>query len=218
MGTDVDGYEDDDRTPAFDDALFDRRMRVMSLRNGGMTYSAIATAMQIDPSTARRDEAWAKRYICGDDPESVVAVHRSIIADSRTANYRAMLSGDKDATANIFKGLEHEAKLLGLYAPVRVQTGPSHVEFSERAAELIAQIAPDTLKELLRGTSHDPTTPTRRAADHADLAGRSADDDRDIADAEEVPLPGSDQPLPADPATEPAAGAPLPDDWANIGN
>ena len=148
--------DDDDDQPSFDDELYERRMRVLSLRLGGMTYRDIATALKIDPSTARRDESAAKRMMTGDDIEGVIAGQRKVIADIRTANYRAMLNGDKDAATSILKGLDHEAKLLGLYAPTRIQTGPSHIEFSERAAELIAAVSPDTLKELLRGTAIDP--------------------------------------------------------------
>lgn len=154
-----DGREYDDPEPGeagFDDELFERRMQVLSLRNGGMTYRAIASGLGISPDTARRDEIWARRYIGRDDIEAVINTQRSIILDGRRANYRAYLSGDKDATVAIFKGLDHEAKLLGLYAPTRIQTGPSHVDFAEQAAELIAQVSPNTLKELLRGTAIDP--------------------------------------------------------------
>lgn len=201
---------DDDDEPNFDDALYERRLRVLSLRMGGMTYREIATVLKIDPSTARRDEAAAKRLIAGDDMEGIIAGQRAVLADIRKANYRSMLGGDKDATANILKGLDHEAKLLGLYAPTRINTGPSHIEFSERAAELITAVSPDILKELLRGTSIDP----RVIAEHE---REQEPEPLDVQVVESLPT-ASDSP--AD-APEPDSSGPRPDepaddDWSNI--
>lgn len=202
----ADGREyDEDDAPQFDDVLFERRMQVLSLRNGGMTYRQISEALSISPDTARRDEIWGRRHVAGDDIESTIAVHRSVILDGRRANYRRYLEGDKDATTAIFKGLDHEAKLLGLYAPTRIQTGPSHDEFSERAAELIAAVSPNTLKELLRGTHLDPYA-----------AGSAVPAEPEPLDVEVV------APVPA--GTDSPAGAPEPDgigpfdadDWSNI--
>ena len=207
-------YDDDDE-PHFDDELYERRMRVLSLRLGGMTYREIAQALKIDPSTARRDEQIAKRSIAGDDAESIIAGHRAVIADMRRANYRDMLQGNKDASATILKGLDHEARLLGLYAPTRIQAGPSHVEFSERAAELIAAMSPDTLKELLRGTNIDPA-----------VKQQPADEQPAPLDVETVEAPtpadserGPDEPRPAEPDQRGADVEPDEDDdgWANIG-
>lgn len=147
-----DGDDEEQGTPEFE-SKFERRMQALSLRNGGMTFTQIAGFQKISAAQARRDVEWAKRHIAGEDIETIISVQRSVIIDMRRANYQAMLQGNKDAAAAILKGLDHEAKLLGLYAPVRVQTGPSHVEFSERAAELISKVSPDTIKELVRGTS-----------------------------------------------------------------
>ena len=211
-------YDDDDQ-PSFDDELYERRMRVLSLRLGGMTYREIATVLKISPDAARRDEAAAKRIMAGDDIEGVIAGQRAVLADVRKANYRAMLGGDKDATANILKGLDHEAKLLGLYAPTRISTGPSHIEFSERAAELITAISPDTLKELLRGTSADPRIAEQREHE------REQDE---AIDAEVVSTVDDDADAPVDvgpvedtgPADGGSVGLPRPvdedDDWSNI--
>lgn len=209
-------HEDDDEV-VHDEPLFERRMQVLALRNGGMTYRAIATHFEISEPTARRDEQWALRYVGGQDIETIINVQRSVILDMRRANYRDMLNGNKDAAKTILQGLDHEAKLLGLYAPVRVQTGPSHVEFSERAAQLIAEVAPDTLKELIRGTSHDPAIqPQRPVIDVETVA------------AEPEPVARGGDPMAAalgfDPGAEPDADSdgrggagPEPDDaWSNI--
>lgn len=208
--------------------LWERRMQALSLRNGGMTFAQIAEFQKISPGQARRDVAWAKRHVAGEDIEDIIATQRSVIIDMRRANYQSMLQGDKDASATILKGLDHEAKLLGLYAPVRVQTGPSHVEFSERAAELIKAVSPDTLKELIRGTR--TVAEQRRDAD-AETAAPDADDDAQPIDVEAVELspfgPAAHasrqaaspvRPVEAEPGDAPEpASEPDDDDWSNIG-
>lgn len=214
------------------ETLWERRMQALSLRNGGMTFSQIATFQKVSPAQARRDVEWAKRHIAGDDIESIISVQRSVIIDMRRANYQAMLQGDKDASATILKGLDHEAKLLGLYAPVRVTTGPSHVEFSERAAELIKQVSPNTIKELVRGTSvfrHEQEQQRR-----TDRAAESSDDPIDVDIVADVspfgppaePVGASAQaardvgPPDAPVAREQPDARPTPpddDDWSNIG-
>ena len=168
------------------ESLWERRMQALSLRNGGLTFSQIATHQRISAAQARRDVEWAKRHIAGEDIEGIIATQRSVIIDMRRANYQAMLTGDKDAAATILKGLDHEAKLLGLYAPVRVQSGPSHIEFSERAAELIKQVSPDTLKELIRGTSVAREHQRSHRADQPPHAGNDAQQPIDV---EAVDLP-----------------------------
>ena len=213
-------YPDDDGDEFdVDEPLYERRMQALSLRNGGMTYTAIATHFKISPSTVRQDVAWAKARVGGEDIESIINTQRAVIRDMRTANYRAMLTGDKDAAASILKGLDHEAKLLGLYAPVRVATGPSQQEFSQRAADLIAAISPNTLKEILRGTSYDPAV--RRAGE---AGSDAAAEPLDVDTVDSPPFAGPDGswappdldtvaagPTVGQPADQ--AGSPDPDDW-----
>lgn len=137
-----------------DETLWERRMQAVSLRNAGMTFSEIARIQGISPALARRDVETALREFMSGEIDQLIARHRSVLMDMQRANYRAMLSGSKEAATTILKGLEHEAKLLGLYAPTRVVTGVGEVEFSERFVQLVNAISPDTLKELLRGAQH----------------------------------------------------------------
>lgn len=209
-------YDDDDDEVVQDEPLFERRMQVLALRNGGMTYRQIAKHFEISEPTARRDEQWALRYVGGQDIEAIINVQRSVVLDMRRANYRRMLEGDKDAATVILKGLDHEAKLLGLYAPVRVQTGPSHVEFSERAAQLIAEVAPNTLKELIRGTSVDPRNkPVEPVVIDADVEPIVADGAAP-ADGQAEPVAGVGDDAAADHQGADPAGTPTPPDWGHL--
>lgn len=224
-----DGAED---RHVLDETLWARRLQVLSLRNAGMTYQQIANAQGISPAMVRRDEQIALRELASGQIDLIIAKHRSVVLDAQRANYPAMLDGSDRkaqvaATKIIFDGLTHEAKLLGLYAPTRVVTGVSEVEFSERFVDLISQVSPDTLKELLRGS----TGLARHAGQHADQP----------VDAEVVTFPGNAGPGAADAAlAAPPAGPPADapggqpgagvdaapardepadddDDWSNIG-
>lgn len=213
-----------------DEALFDRRMQALSLRNGGMTYSAIAKHFSIDPSTVRRDVHWARQRVGSQDIDAIINTQRSVVLDLRRANYPAALRGDKDAASNILKGLDHEAKLLGLYAPQRITTGPSQAEFSQRAADLIAAISPDTLKEILRGTSYDPNVigaaeAGRHAGEPVDaeivadpdacapFAGPDGSWQPDLAPLDASAAGATAEAAPADAGPDPADDY---DDWSNI--
>lgn len=224
-----DGDDEEQGTPEFE-SKFERRMQALSLRNGGMTFTQIAGFQKISAAQARRDVEWAKRHIAGEDIETIISVQRSVIIDMRRANYQAMLQGNKDAAAAILKGLDHEAKLLGLYAPVRVQTGPSHVEFSERAAELISKVSPDTIKELVRGTSVFRAASEQQRAD-SDAAEAHEPEPLDVdivatpfgpaarGHAVEVPAPRADDrgEAPDPEPVERREPEPDGDDWSNIG-
>lgn len=134
-----------------DETLWERRLTVVTLRNGGATFESIGEMLKISASQARRDEERALRDYAKDQMEGIVARHRSVLMDIQHANYQAMLMGNRDAAKSILDGLTHEAKLLGMYAPTRIVTGVSEGQFSERFVDLIKAVSPDTLKELLSG-------------------------------------------------------------------
>lgn len=218
-------FDEDDDEVVHDEPLFERRMNVLSLCNGGMTYRQIAEHFSISEFTARADYKWALKYVGAQDAETIIKVHRSVILDGRRANYKAYLSGDKDAAMTILKGLDYEAKLLGLYAPVRVTTGPNHIEFKEQAAEIISALAPTTLKELLRGTHLDPNAHPAERPDvlDVDTVDESVDPGAgDVAPA--GPWAGAGDVGPIDPApgpagesvAQPAADEPEDDGWSNV--
>lgn len=205
-----------------DETLWERRHEAVSLRNAGLTYEQIGAHQGISPAQVRRDIELALRDYVEGHMDTMIAQHRSILADIRKANYPSMLSGNKDAAKTIIDGLTHEAKLLGMYAPARVITGVSEMEFSERFIELIEAISPDTLKELLSG-------PLRRR-----VAEQQQIDKQAPVDAEAVPEPdgtldpgdsgqgdGRPGPVEPEPATEQNRGGDddaeeEDDDWSNL--
>lgn len=142
-----------------DEEAWERRGKVLTMRNAGGTYRRIARELGISAATVRRDLQRAYRDILQDTPEDMTARQRSILLDITRANYPAAMSGDKDAASTIIKALEQEAKLFGLYAPTRVLAGVSDVEFAEQAAALIASISetdPTAFKELDHAASRPP--------------------------------------------------------------
>lgn len=175
-----------------DEALYERRAKVLTLRNAGATISRISEEIGVSTATVRKDLSRAYRDVLADTPEDMLARQRSVLADITRANYPAMMRGDRDAAALILRGLEQEAKLFGLYAPTRVLAGVSDVEFANEAARLIDHITttdPAVLKEIENATDTRPAPP--------------ADSDQPVA--------GNDS-APAEP--EPPAGPPA--GWSNL--
>lgn len=222
---------------AVDETLYERRTQAVSLRNAGMTFQQIANIQHISPAMVRRDVETALREHMSGQLDQIIAKHRSVLMDMQRANYGAMLAGGsngKDAAAVILKGLEHEAKLLGLYAPTRVVTGVQEVEFSERFVQLVSLIKPDTLKELLRGANvrPEPDRPTDADSEPVDAEVVQLHPDGTAvatppAGQADAPAPAGEQLGDGEPTTpggEPSAddgGAPPDDDddgWSNIGN
>lgn len=199
-----------------DETLWERRWQAVSMRNGGMTFDQIATVQKISAAQVRKDVALAKREIMAEPVEDMVARQRSVLLDLQRAMYPKALGGDTKATTAIIKGLEQEAKLLGLYRPAQVHIGVSDNQFRDRATELILALRPDTLKELTNGRH---------------TIGNQGDPARtEPVDAEVVQLPGTVAGEPSDGGDEPAAGEPAPptpgpadanaapedDGWANL--
>ncbi|AYD82060.1 Rnase E [Mycobacterium phage Saguaro] len=232
---------DSDLADFIDDAVLERRTKVMFLRNAGATLSAIAREVGVSVATVRKDLMIVRRDINNEQPEDVIARHRAVIFDIQRANYPAMMRGDRDAAATILRALDREAKLLGLDAPTRVLAGVSDVEFANEAARLIEriqQLDPTTLKELERAhhTSTDIIDATVEPAPPPDAAvagvdeppGQPGGDTGPGDDPDDAGRPGPPRQQPAaDPtaATATACGpADLPgavidatdDDWSNI--
>lgn len=184
---------DDDRRPDAEQffleaergRLLKRRTAVMFLRNGGVTWPAIAKELGISENTARKDYSVVCHDINREDPADVVARHRAVIFDIQRANYPAMMAGGtigKDAAATILRALERESKLLGLDSPTKILAAANTEDFANEAARLITLIEqhdPDTLKELTRGRRRqeqiiDVTVePDEGSADPSDEGSRS---------------------------------------------
>lgn len=197
--------------PEIDEALIERRMKVLTLRNAGATFSAIAGQVGVSVATARKDLARAYRYVLDETPEDMLARQRAVLMDLTRANYPAALRGDKDAGTMILRFLEQEAKLFGLYAPTRVLAAVGEYEFAEQASALIESITaidPSAFKELETARDHararqviDGEVGAPDADDHrngGDLAGVRGDDAGtagvDPAPAQGAPVPQRDTP------------------------
>lgn len=137
-----------EHAPLDDETLFERRMRAMTLRNGGATYTQIAERCGTSATQARNDVTWALRHFASESAEDLIARQRSVLHDLQRAHYVRAMSGDKDSSKVVIECLEHEAKLLGLYAPQRMAIGITDTEFARDAAELIADLRPEVFAEL----------------------------------------------------------------------
>lgn len=201
-----DDDNDDDNTGLYlvNEALIERRTRVMYLRNAGATIRQIAIEMKVSETTIRKDLTIVRRDINNEQPTDVIARHRAVIFDIQRANYPAMMRGDKDAASTILKALEREAKLLGLDSPTRILASTSDVEFANEAARLIdniLQIDQNALKELTRAQSPDvidmdPLDADEAEAETPDVVGRSAGSDgsADSQSGSEGPQPENESP------------------------
>lgn len=182
-----------------DETLFERRMRVVMLRNAGVTFTDIARQLKISATQARKDLSAGLRDILADTAEDMIARQRSVTLDVQKANYKKMLEGDIDAGRLILSALEREAKLFGLDAPTRVNVGVSDIEFAEKTAALIESVGGTPPADLLKAIGH--------------RAGAT------VIDAEVEPDPPAEPvaPAAAQADAEPTAWRPVAaDEWSNI--
>lgn len=143
------------RAAPVDEELWERRMQALTLRNAGGTFNQIAARLKISPTVCRADVRLALREVLAETTEDFVARQRSVLLDMQRAAYPGALTGDRDSIVSIVKCLEQEAKLLGLYAPMRTTVGISDVDFAEQAAGLIAKLGLTPPKELMGHATND---------------------------------------------------------------
>ena len=139
-----------------DETRIERRMRALSLRNAGATFTQIAERCHVSVGQARKDVERARRDLIDEaSREKLIADQRAVLLDIRRANYPAMTRGDIDAAKIILSSLEREAKLFGLDAPSRMSIGiGTDVEFAETLSSLIESVGykpPDDLLFTARG-------------------------------------------------------------------
>ncbi|CPT94394.1 Uncharacterised protein [Mycobacteroides abscessus] len=186
-----------------DETTFERRIRVVMLRNAGVTFTDIARKESISTTQARKDLTAGLRDLLADTAEDMIARQRSVIIDVQKANYKKMLEGDVDAARLILSSLEREAKLFGLDAPTRVNVGVSDIEFAEKTAALIESVGGTPPADLLKAIGH-------RADAIGHRAGAVIDAEVVTEDRAEPVAPAAD-PAPA-PGWQPVAA----DEWSNI--
>ena len=131
-----------------DSTIWERRMKALTMRNAGATFARIAEQLGVSEPQVRKDIRIAIRDIVQIPVDQMVDRQRSILLDITRVNYPAAMSGDREAQAMLLRVLEHEAKLYGLYAPTRVNVGISETEFAAQAAELLAALGTEPLREL----------------------------------------------------------------------
>ena len=131
-----------------DAALWERRLKALTMRNAGATFPRIAEQLGVSVKTARVDVRKAIAEIVHLPVDQMVDRQRAILLDITRVNYPAAMSGDREAQQVLLRVLEHEARLYGLYAPARVNVGISESEFASQAAELLQVLGTEPLREL----------------------------------------------------------------------
>lgn len=131
-----------------DAAVWERRIKALTMRNAGATFIRIAEQLGVSEKQARNDVRKAVQEVVQLPVDQMVERQRAILLNITRVNYPAAMSGDREAQAVLLRVLEHEAKLYGLYAPARVNIGISESEFALQAAELLQALGTEPLREL----------------------------------------------------------------------
>lgn len=173
-GDHVDNFPDRAMAEWFDAEIEVRRGKVLLMRLSGMTYAAIAGALNVSTATARKDYDIALAAHATDTPEKMIARQRALLTELTNANLRQALKGDKDAAAIMLRALDQEAKLFGLNAPTRVLAQVNTVDYSNEAAALIDKIKmydPDALDKMFKPKelTRDRRPPNETAVIDAEL-------------------------------------------------
>jgi len=199
-----------DITPLEDESLVERRMRVLTMRNAGATFTQIADRVNagraelgqplLSVTTIRKDHAKALVDVVAASREELIAEHRSVLLDMRRAHYGAALNGDIDSTRLVLSTLEREARLFGLDAPTQVSLGVSDIDFSERMFTAITELGLEPPKEIADAVRHarddadalrpaNPETPSSARKGERNRTANKSDDVLDVLDVEEVDQP-----------------------------
>lgn len=194
-----------------DETTFERRIRVVMLRNAGVTFTDIARKESISTTQARKDLTAGLRDLLADTAEDMIARQRSVIIDVQKANYKKMLEGDVDAARLILSSLEREAKLFGLDAPTRVNVGVSDIEFAEKTAALIESVGGTPPADLLKAIGHRADAIGHRAGAARDGGDAAVIDAEVVTEDRAEPVAPAADPAPA-PGWQPVAA----DEWSNI--
>lgn len=121
-------------------AAAERRVAAIRLRNAGASVAQVADKLGISRQQAQDDIATGLREILRSPAENLIANQQAIVRDVIRAMYAGMAAGDPKASAQVMKALEHQSKLFGLFAPVRVAVTLSDEDFAATAARLMREI------------------------------------------------------------------------------
>jgi DNA-binding transcriptional MerR regulator len=108
-----------------------RRKRVLELRQEGLTYAAIAEALEEEFGAERLPSSWGRSYVGQDLRRALKNVESDLeetaqnmlrlelrrLNELQRAFYEAALAGDTDAFDRVLKAMRRRAKYLGLDEP-----------------------------------------------------------------------------------------------------
>jgi DNA-binding CsgD family transcriptional regulator len=128
----------------------ERRITILKLRNAGVSLHKIAERLGISVDLVKADITRVTRAIIRENASDIVANQLAITRDMVAALYPGALRGETGSVHEIVNLLAHQAKLLGLYAPQKVEIGMAEEDFATAAAELLGELTryPDDAKAL----------------------------------------------------------------------
>ncbi len=129
----------------------ERRGKVLKLRNGGMSWKRIAVELNITAAQAMSDAKYALRSVVREQATDIVANQVVITRNLVAALYPNALRGDVSSVRAITDLLGHQARLLGLYAPARVDVAVTDEDFAATTAKMLRDIGIEPPKELMVG-------------------------------------------------------------------
>lgn len=147
-----------------DETLVERRMRVLTMRNAGATFTQVADRLNearielgLEPlsmTTFRKDYDRALLDVASASREELLAVESSVLLDVRRAHYTKMMGGDIDATRAVLATVEQRRRMFGLDAPTSTAHGISDVDFAEKMYAAIVELGLQPPKEITDGVRH----------------------------------------------------------------
>ena len=218
-----------DGVVAEDESLWERRMRILTMRNAGRTISQIVEALKnqgvsISATTVRKDIKAALAEVIGEAREDMIARQRSVLLDFQRANYFDAINTDPDkfdrritAQKQILAQMDHEARLFGLYSPTKVQLGISDREFAAETAALIEELGLQPPKELTAAITR--ALESDAAQEVIDVEAESVDDPRsehEVTGGQTDEQPPLFEMAVPDRQDVPAASEPAADGWSNV--
>jgi DNA uptake protein ComE-like DNA-binding protein len=123
-------------------AVAQRRSQALRLRREGRTYEAIAAEMGCSTSQAHRYVTEAVAEVYRDDAKALAMLQLERNRAAIAALWPKIEAGDTKAVAALVRLQDHEAKLVGLYAPQKQQIDVAleGVDFEQATAELLNEI------------------------------------------------------------------------------
>jgi hypothetical protein len=145
----------ENRTKAASARSLDRKEEALALRRAGHSYRAIASLLSISKSRAHELVSEGLE----DAREQIAAASSALLVEevSRLDGmlkkvYPAAEGGDLQAVDRVIKIIERRAKLLGIEAPVRIETtgrDGAPIEVSSKQTIDPSKLSNETLRQLL---------------------------------------------------------------------